>query len=163
MNKNKALFLDRDGVLIEETGGYNYRMDQVKMIEAIYPLLQHAQKKGYLFIMITNQGGIDKKMFGHADVHRINDFILAELEKNAIHIKSIYYCPHHSEVSLCICRKPNSGMLEKALAKYDIDATKSYMIGDHERDILAAEKAGVKGIKVEPNQTNFDNIFGIIE
>ncbi len=160
--KNKAVFLDRDGVLIKETGGYNYRLNQVEMVESIYPFLKKVQAQGYLLIMITNQGGIDKKLFTHEDVKTVNDFILNELAQQDIQLDDIYYCPHHSEISLCICRKPDSGMLEKALAKHRIDATKSYFIGDHDRDIIAGDKAGVTSIKIEANLSDFEPLLGLI-
>jgi D-glycero-D-manno-heptose 1,7-bisphosphate phosphatase len=64
----------------------------------------------------------------------------------------MYYCPHHPETSACLCRKPGSLMVEKAIAKYNIDPTKSFMIGDKERDVTCANGAGVKGYLIEPNQ-----------
>ena len=79
--------------------------------------------------------------------------------ENGIKIAEIYYCPHHSDVEPCICRKPDSGMLEKGIARFNIDISRSFLIGDKERDILAAEKAGVKGIMIESDSP----IMGIAE
>ena len=77
--------------------------------------------------------------------------MLNEFTKNTISISEIYYCIHHPDVSACICRKPDSLFVEKALARFDIDPQKSYFIGDKERDVEAGEKAGVTGILIEAN------------
>jgi len=74
-----------------------------------------------------------------------------EFKKHHISLLDVYYCPHHNEIEKCICRKPDSLMLEKAIAKYQINASNSYFIGDSERDILAAQKVNVTGIKVNKN------------
>ena len=74
-----------------------------------------------------------------------------EFQKHQLELLDIYYCPHHNDVEKCICRKPDSLLLEKAIAKYNIDISKSYFIGDSDRDIEAAHKVGVKGIKANKN------------
>ena len=74
-----------------------------------------------------------------------------KLQKNGVSFDEIYYCQHHNEVGKCICRKPNSLMLEKAIARFDIDVEKSVMIGDSQRDVDAASKVGVQGFLIESN------------
>jgi D-glycero-D-manno-heptose 1,7-bisphosphate phosphatase len=74
-----------------------------------------------------------------------------ELAKDSISFDAIYYCQHHNEIGKCICRKPGSLMLEKAIARFNIDVEKSVMIGDSQRDVDAAAKAGVRGFLIESN------------
>ena len=148
---NKAIFLDRDGVINKERGDYTWRIKDFIFNESIFEFLKQLQKKGYLFIIITNQGGISKEIYSHKDFSELNDFMFKEFKSQNINITDLYYCPHHNNVEKCLCRKPNSLMLEKAIARYNIDINKSYFIGDSERDILAGEKVGVKSILIEKN------------
>jgi len=148
---NKAVFLDRDGVINIERGDYTWRIEDFKFNESIFEFLKTLQKKGYLFIIITNQGGISKKLFTHNDVIKLHEFMLNKFSDNDINITDLYYCPHHSNIEKCLCRKPNSLMIEKAIARYNIDIKQSYFIGDSRRDFLAGEKAGVKAIQVKKN------------
>ena len=78
--------------------------------------------------------------------------ISLEFKKHKLEVAEFYYCPHHPYYENCICRKPNSLLLEKAVARFNIDKSRSIFIGDAERDIEAAQKVGIKGIKIEPNQ-----------
>ena len=145
---NKAIFLDRDGVINKEIG-YVYRLEDFFLTGDIIESLKKLQAAGFIFVVITNQSGIAKELYTHEDVKLIHAYMLSLMKANGISIAEIYYCPHHSDVEPCICRKPDSGMLEKAIARFNIDISKSFMIGDKERDIQAAEKAGVKGILIE--------------
>jgi len=148
---NKAIFLDRDGVINIERGDYTWKIEDFKFNKSIFEVLRKLQKKGYLFIIITNQGGISKKLFTHNDVIKLHEFMFAKFSDNNINITDLYYCPHHSNIEKCLCRKPNSLMIEKAIARYNIDIKQSYFIGDSRRDFLAGEKAGVKAIQVKKN------------
>lgn len=148
--KNKAVFLDRDGVINIERG-YTHRLEDFVILPDLIEVLQLLQKKGYLLIIVSNQSGIAKDLYTQAEVEILHQHLLGELNKNNIQLSEIYYCVHHSDVSRCICRKPDSLFVEKGLARFDIDPAKSYFIGDKERDIEAGEKAGVKGILIEAN------------
>lgn len=149
---NKAVFLDRDGTIIAERGDYNFHPDHIEINEGAIETLMSFRKKGYLIIVITNQGGIAKGLYKASDVTLIHNIIYDFFNDYGIKIHDFFYCPHHPDFTLCLCRKPNSLMLEKAIAMYNIDKKASYMIGDSERDIEAAINAGIKGIKIEPNQ-----------
>lgn len=146
----KAIFLDRDGVINKETS-YVFRAKDFILTDDIIPSLKKLQQAGFIFIVITNQSGIAKGLYTHEDVKKVHEYFLSLMKKNNISIAEIYYCPHHPDVEPCICRKPDSGMIEKAIARFNIDVSKSFFIGDKERDIQAAEKAGVKGILIEPD------------
>ena len=145
---NKAIFLDRDGVINKEIG-YVFQVENFVLTDEIIPALKKLQAAGYIFIVVTNQSGIAKDLYTQSDVETVHKYMLSLLNKNDIHISEIYYCTHHPDVEPCTCRKPDSGMLEKGIARFNIDVKRSYMIGDKERDIQAAEKAGVKGIHIE--------------
>jgi len=149
---NKAIFLDRDGVINFDPGDYTYSLSEFKLNDGIIGNLKRLYDNNYLLILITNQGGISKKLYSRADVEEIHAYLAKELKKVNVELAEIYYCPHHSINEECICRKPSSLMIEKALARFDIDPNKSYMLGDKMRDVECAEDAGVKGIKVELNK-----------
>jgi len=159
---NKAVFLDRDGVVNKEIG-YVFRVEDFILTGDIIPSLKKLQDAGFIFVVITNQSGIAKELYTHQDVEKVHKHMLSLMKENGISISEIYYCPHHPDVEPCICRKPDSGMIEKAIARFNIDISRSYFIGDKERDVQAAEKAGVKGILIEadsPIMEIANNIIG---
>jgi D-glycero-D-manno-heptose 1,7-bisphosphate phosphatase len=149
---NKAIFLDRDGVINEERG-FTYQLEHFKILPDLIETLQLLKKRGYLLIVVSNQSGIAKGLYKQTDVEVLHDYLLKELTKNNIQLEEIYYCVHHPDVSNCICRKPDSLFVEKGLARFNVDAKQSYFIGDKERDVQAAEKAGVQGILIEANES----------
>lgn len=159
MGKNKALFLDRDGVINRERGEYTFKVEDFEILPSVISSLKLAQEKGYKLIIITNQGGIAKGLYTHKDVEIAHEYLKSELTRNGIQLTDIFYSPHHQDYSKSLGRKPASLMFEKAIAIYDVDTSRSIMIGDSERDIIASEKVGIKGIKIEPNSS----IFTIVE
>ncbi len=148
---NKAVFLDRDGVINKEIGDYVYSVDDFVLNETIADAINLLKKNGYLIIVITNQGGISKGIFSMEDFEEVNGYMLSELEKKEAGVDEVYFCPHHPDVTKCLCRKPEPLMIEKAIARFNIDRDNSFMIGDAPRDVLAAERAGIKGLLIEPN------------
>ena len=148
---NKAIFLDRDGVINKEIGNYVYKIEDFKFNIGLFSALRLLQEYDYKLIIVTNQGGIAKGRYTHDDVNELHNFMLEKLLEEGIKINDVYFCPHHHTISPCLCRKPNSMMIEKAIAKHHIDSSQSFLIGDNERDILAGEKAGVKGVIIETN------------
>ena len=113
--------------------------------------LRLASQKGYALFVISNQGGIAKHLYTKQMVEQVHKKLEEILSASGVHLQEVYYCPHHEKVGKCLCRKPNSLMLEKAIARYGIDPEASLFIGDSERDISAAAKVGVKGVLIEPN------------
>jgi len=148
---SKAIFFDRDGVINRERGDYTYKIKDFVINDGVIDTLKTLYDYGYLLIIISNQGGISKNIYSKNDVEKLHQYLLFELERHNINITEIYYCPHHSDNEKCLCRKPESLLFEKAIARYNINVSQSYMIGDSQRDIVAAEKVGIKGIKIEPN------------
>ena len=147
----KVVFLDRDGVVNIEPGHYTFEIGKFHIVPGLFDALILLKNKGYQFIVITNQGGISKGVYGHNDVKILHSYMEEQFMKAGINLLDIYYCPHHSVNEKCICRKPDAQLLEKAIARYGVDQSKSYFIGDSDRDISAAEKAGVTGVKVVAN------------
>ena len=150
---NKALFLDRDGVINRERGEYTFKVEDFEILPSVNETLKYAQDQGYKLIIITNQGGIAKGLYTHEDVAVAHSFLELELAKKDIQLTDVFYSPHHQDYSKSLDRKPDSLMLEKAIAIYKIDASKSFMIGDSERDIIASSKVGVKGFLIKPNSS----------
>ena len=135
---NKALFLDRDGT-INVDYGYVYQAENFDFINGIFELCQKAQEKGYLIIIITNQSRIARGYYTDEDFHNLNRFMVNEFAKKDIKITDVFYCPDLDGER----RKPNCGMFIEAKEKYNIDMKASTSLGDKERDIEAAKKAGV--------------------
>jgi len=149
----KAIFLDRDGVLLNDVGQYYiYKTDGIKINKGIVDALKRFNDMGFLLIVISNQGGIAKQIYTKKHVEKIHADLKKQFKIEGIDIKEFYYCPHHSDVEKCLCRKPEPLLIEKALARFNIDPDKSYMIGDNNRDIEAGKQVGLSSIKIKPNQ-----------
>jgi D-glycero-D-manno-heptose 1,7-bisphosphate phosphatase len=151
--KRKAVFLDRDGVLNEERGDWTYHLEDFRINEGVVEALKVFYQKNYLLIVISNQSGIAKELYTKEQVDYLHLHLERYLKNHGILLTEFYFCPHHPDISKCICRKPDSLLLEKAIARFNIDAATSYFIGDADRDIAAGTRAGVKTIKVEKNSS----------
>jgi len=148
----KVLFLDRDGVVNHDPGDYTKNLREFTILPGVIEFLKNASSKGYDIVVITNQGGIAKEKYSFDDFYEINEYMKSEFLKAGLNYLDTYFCPHHDIVSNCLCRKPKSGMIEKALAMYQVDAGQSVMIGDKWRDLDAAHVPGVSGVKIDVNQ-----------
>jgi len=148
---NKAVFLDRDGVINIERGEHTFRIAEFEFVDEIFESLKILQQKGYLLIIITNQSGIAKGLYNFEDLKIVHNYMLEKFSEHGVQITDIYFCPHFTELGKCICRKPDSLMLEKAIARYQINPSASYFIGDKKRDIDAGEKCSVPVFLIEPN------------
>ncbi|WP_018247316.1 D-glycero-alpha-D-manno-heptose-1,7-bisphosphate 7-phosphatase [Orenia marismortui] len=142
---NKAIFLDRDGVV----NSYDKPVNKPKDLE-LYPWTAKAIKKlnneGYKVFIVTNQGGIECGYFTEEDLDEIHQYLVATLKKDNAIIDDIEYCPHFK--SECKCRKPEAGMILKLAKKYNVNLEDSFMIGDRNSDIEAGIKAKCKTIKL---------------
>lgn len=159
---NKAIFLDRDGVVNVDRGDYTFRIEDFEFVPGIFDDCQKLIQKGYHLIVITNQAGIAKGLYTHQQVDELHHFMTRQFADKGVPLLEVYYCPHHESYSRCLCRKPGSLLLEKALARFELDAASSYFIGDRERDIEAGNNAGVKGILVKEN-TGLQEILSLIK
>ena len=148
----KAVFFDRDGVINSDEGHYYiFKPEDFKLNPDIIDSMVLLHQAGFLLFVISNQAGIAKGLYKKTDSDNLHTILQNNLQKHNVSIAEIYYCPHHPEYGKCICRKPNSLMLEKAIARFEIDVNQSFLIGDSDRDIEAACKVGIRGIKVEKN------------
>jgi len=148
---NKAVFLDRDGVINHDPGDYTRHISEFTILPTVLPALKALHDAGYLLIVITNQGGIAKGEYTAADVDEIHAFLTASCRQAEAPITAIYYSPHHEQFSKSLSRKPGSLMIERALARYKINPELSFMVGDKMRDLEAAAGAGVKGVLIPTN------------
>lgn len=150
----KAVFLDRDGVINDGSLYYTYKIEDFHFNEGLFDGLKMLRDAGFIFIVITNQAGVAKGLYTDDDVKKLHAYMCDELKKQGINIAAVYYCPHYPEISgPCECRKPGTLLIEKAIKEFDIDREKSFLIGDGSRDIEAATRAGITGIKIEKNES----------
>ncbi len=149
---SKAAFFDRDGVLNFEVGDYIQRFEDFKPLPHLFVPLKKLFDAGYLLFVITNQGGLAKKLYTRLELEKMHAFLQEKAKEEGFFFTEMYYCPHHPESSACLCRKPGSLMVEKAIAKYNVTTDGSFMIGDKERDVVCANGAGIKGYLIEANE-----------
>lgn len=144
----KALFLDRDGV-INQDFGYVHKIDDFKFVPGIFILCEAALRHDFLIIVVTNQAGIGRGLYSEETFLDLTKSVSEKFLDNDIHITKTYFCPHHPVHGLgkykkyCKCRKPESGMFDKAAREYGIDMKSSIMVGDKLSDLQAANSAGV--------------------
>ena len=137
---NKAVFLDRDGVINVEVD-YVYKIEDFIFIEKTFEALKIIQDKGYQIVIVTNQSGIGRGYYTEEQFHILTDWMLERFKEQGINVASVYYCPHHPKNGIgvykvdCECRKPKPGMILKAQKDLDIDLEQSYIIGDKISDV----------------------------
>lgn len=142
---NKAVFLDRDGVLNEDNPKYTYEISNFKILPGVHEGLRMLKKAGYHLIVVTNQSGIAQGLYTEAQMHTCHAYLQ---EQTGHLIDHIYYCPYHPSVTASLLRKPESLMFEKGMARFNIDPTQSFMVGDRGRDLIPAKKLGIRTIQV---------------
>lgn len=146
---NKCVFLDRDGVINVDCVDYTYKVEEFVILPRVVEGLKRMKDEGYLLVVITNQSGIAKGVYGHEDVHKCHDYF----QKECGHlIDAFYYSPYHPMQTESLTRKPDSLMFEKAMARFDVDIKQSWMIGDKERDLAPARKLGLRTIHVKHDE-----------
>jgi D-glycero-D-manno-heptose 1,7-bisphosphate phosphatase len=145
---NKALFLDRDGVINVERD-YIYKIEDFDFLDGVFETLKYFQDKGYLLFIVTNQSGIGRGFFTASDFGILTDWMLQQFEAKGIHISKVYFSPYHPEFGIgeykkdSLCRKPNPGMILQAQREFDLDLAASILVGDRESDIETGKNAGV--------------------
>lgn len=151
---NKAIFLDKDGTLIEDVP-YNIDPDKIKLYPEAGKALKHLKKAGFRLVVISNQAGVAKGHFKEEELEEVEKVIGKMLAQYNVVLDGFYYCPHHEEgvvesyVKDCSCRKPKAGMILQAATDLKIDLTKSWMVGDILHDVEAGRRAGCKAILVD--------------
>ena len=155
LGKNKALFLDRDGIINKDLG-YVHKSEDVIFQEGIFDLVSWAMKNSYLVIVLTNQSGIAKGYYGIDDVKKLHQFMDAEFARRKLKITAWYHCPFHNESLL---RKPHPGMALKASYEWDLDISRSIMIGDKKTDRLQGLNLKTLFLKEKHDLSGEENIF----
>lgn len=151
----RAIFLDRDGVIVVDTG-YISSPEELILFPDLIPVLKKLQHS-FRLIVVTNQSGVARGYFTEEDLFAINERLLHMLADYGVGLDAIYYCPHHPKVGLdkyrikCECRKPKPGLLRLATEEFGIELDKSFLIGDKEIDIQAGRAIGIKTIKINRN------------
>ncbi len=152
---NKAVFLDRDGVITQEPPHYAHKLDQLALIPKSGDAIKLLNEDGFMVVIVSNQAGIAHGYFQEEDAVSFNQAMRRRLAEEGASVDAVYYCPHHAEAKVekyqvdCDCRKPKPGMLVMAGKELDIDMKSSYMIGDRLTDIEAGKRAGCKTVLVK--------------
>ncbi len=163
-NKQKAIFLDRDGT-INKTSGFINDAKQFELLSGAAEAIKLINKAGYLAIVVTNQPVIARGECSFEELQTIHDKMETELGKKGAFVDAVYVCPHHTDKGFegerpeykcdCSCRKPKPGLMLQAANDFNIDLSRSYMIGDSVRDVEAGENAGIKkSILIETDREN---------
>ena len=158
-NKQKAVFLDRDGT-INEYVGFLRNIDEFRLIDGVSEAIRKINQSGYLAIVVTNQPVIARGEVTLEELQEIHNKMETLLGKEGAYVDAIYYCPHHPDKGFegerleykieCNCRKPKPGMLLQAAKDFNIDLSTSYMVGDGKNDIEAGQAAGCKSVLLKP-------------
>ncbi len=150
---NKAVFLDRDGTVNEEVG-YLRDLKQLRLIPGAGAAIRKLNDAGILVVLVTNQSGVARGYFPESLVHEAHALLRKMLEDDGARIDGIYFCPHHpTEGSTaytreCDCRKPGTGLIDRAARDLTIDVKQSYVVGDKWSDVELGQRAGARTILV---------------
>lgn len=151
--RSKAVFLDRDGTIVEERGHIG-RIDQVQFIRGAFTALRQLRKLGFKLVVISNQSGVARGIITLPQVERVNQYISSKLKKKNLFFDGLYYCPHHPKAGngkfrkKCTCRKPSAGLVRLAQKKHNLSTRGNYVIGDKLTDVELAKNIGAKGVLV---------------
>lgn len=148
-----AVFVDRDGTLIEERG-YLSQPSEVRLIDGASKALRRLKNEGFAVVVLTNQSGVARGYFGLADVEAVHKKLRDTLLEEQVVVDGIYFCPHLPSApgspfgGVCLCRKPYPGLATEAAAVLDLDLANAYVVGDKLDDIGLANQLGVPGVLV---------------
>lgn len=156
-----AIFLDRDGTINIEKN-YLYKIEEWGWISGSIEAIKIFNRLGFLVVVVTNQAGIARGLYKKQDVERLHTWVQGELAKAGARVDAFYICPHHpeyGEIRNCACRKPLPGLFRQAMNDFGIDPSRSYLIGDKQSDIKAADAAGVNPILVLTGYGEQEDMF----
>lgn len=157
---NRAVFIDRDDTVAKDVP-YCHDPDLFNLYEGVPEAIRRLNESGFKVIMITNQSGIGRGYFTLDELNAVNSKMCREIEAKGGHLDDIFYCPHTPE-DHCSCRKPEIGMGIQAIMKYGINPHRSFMVGDHDKDIEFGKRLGCRSIKVSPEFTFVDAVEMIL-
>ncbi len=151
---SKAVFLDRDGTVNEEVG-YLTDLKKLRLIPGAGAAIRRMNEAGLTVVLVTNQSGVARGYFPERLVHEAHERLSRMLEAEGAHVDGVYYCPHHPSAGSspytmdCDCRKPKTGLIDRAVRDFAIDIRHSYMVGDKWSDVELGQRAGVHAVLVE--------------
>ncbi|HVC09001.1 MAG TPA: D-glycero-beta-D-manno-heptose 1,7-bisphosphate 7-phosphatase [Elusimicrobiota bacterium] len=179
MTKNKAVFLDRDGVIVTEADYLRHEKD-LSLMPGAAPALVRLRRAGFKLVVVTNQSGVARGYFTLSTLARIHRALRRMLREKGARLDAIYFCPHHPEAGRraagrnrssetfsasagvrCLCRKPGTAMLEKAAKRFGIDFASSYFVGDTTTDVRTAKNAGCRSILVKTGYGGKDGAYRV--
>jgi D-glycero-D-manno-heptose 1,7-bisphosphate phosphatase len=150
----KAVFLDRDGVLVDDQG-FLVRAEQIRLLEGVPAALRRLKAAGMFLAVVSNQAAVALGLISEKELAGLNRLILEQIEHSGgPRLDAVYYCPHHPEATLaeyrvaCACRKPRPGMLVEAAAQHGLQLAASFLVGDRMTDVLAGRAAGCRTVLV---------------
>ncbi len=162
----KIIFLDRDGVINKYPGDFKYvtRLEDFHLLAGVGSAIKKLNAAGYEIFVASNQAGVSKGAYSQETLDLITQTMLKELKKEGANIKKVHYCTHKQEEN-CLCRKPKTGLVDQAvkLLKEEgkiIDLSRSYFIGDTERDIVTGKSAGLNTILVLTGKERSSELTG---
>ena len=149
MSRRKAVFLDRDGTLLDELG-YLDAPEKLRFLPDLFGPLLALREQGYFLCVLTNQSGVARGYFDEATLAEIHAYMSSVMGEHGVAPDGLLYCPHHPDIGveryrkLCQCRKPRPGLFLEAARRFELDLEQSFAIGDSLRDLQAAEAAGIQ-------------------
>ena len=168
--KQKCIFLDRDGT-INQHRGLVYQDEDFVLEECVIEAIRKINESGWLGIVVTNQPVVARGLCNIEDVERIHNKLTTLLGNKGVFLDDIFYCPHHPDKGYpeenplfkipCECRKPNTGMIQEAAKRYNIDLTQSWIVGDTTVDIQTGKNAGIKTALVLTGEAGKDNRYPV--
>jgi D-glycero-D-manno-heptose 1,7-bisphosphate phosphatase len=160
MRAQPAVFLDRDGVIIDEVN-YLSGPEQVRLIPGAAEAIARLNQRGIPVVVVTNQSGVARGLFPEEGVAAVHEYLSGLLAAAGAHVSRYYYCPHHPTAGRgaygidCLCRKPRPGMLLRAAAEMGLDLGRSFLVGDKRSDLEAGARAGARTILVRTGYGQF--------
>jgi histidinol-phosphate phosphatase family protein len=153
-----AVFLDRDGTLIEDPGHLGDPA-RVVVIEGVPAALRRLREAGYALVVVSNQSGVARGLFTEDDLRAVNARLSALLGEEGAGVDAWYWCVHHPDLTgPCACRKPGTELLERAARDLDLDLASSWTVGDHATDVEAGVRAGGRGVLVLTGHAGHDDV-----
>jgi len=157
--ENRAVFLDRDGTIVEDVG-YLTSPDEMRLLPGAAAALKRLKSAGFLLLVVTNQSAIARGWLKEEQLEQIHRHLQQLLRREGVEIDDFFYCPHLPEgrvaryAKVCSCRKPQPGMLLRGAAKWNVNLARSFAVGDSERDAQAGRRAGCYSILISPDSTS---------
>jgi histidinol-phosphate phosphatase family protein len=158
MKKDKVVFLDRDGVINKDPAGWTPRSyvskwEYFEFLPGAREALRKLKSNGYRIIVLSNQAGVGKGYFSERDLERINDMMVNKIKEDGADVDAVYYCIHKSD-DYCSCRKPRTGLFDRAKNELGVNPAGKCFVGDGITDIMAGKNAGCKTIFVKCGKTS---------